>query len=138
MESTKKMKDQADTGSHSTTSNKQHDKTEQTENQQGGAQFSKAAGEFAKEATHAVDQDKQVATDAYNRASKSLNEGYSQAVDYGRENPGTTMLIAFGAGIGVGLLLAGSFTAPRRSRTSRILPPIMNAMTEIATEVFNR
>jgi ElaB/YqjD/DUF883 family membrane-anchored ribosome-binding protein len=138
MESTKKIKDQADTGSQATTSHKANDNPEQSGAQRVTAQVSKAAGDFTKEATQVVDQAKQAATDAYNRASKSLNDGYNQAVDYGRENPGTTMLIAFGAGIGVGLLLAGGFTSPRSSRTSRILPPIMNALTEIAGEVFNR
>ncbi len=137
MESTKKVKDQADTGSQATTSNKQTDKNEHTGNQQGGFQSSKV-DEFAKEATHVVDQAKQVATDAYNRASKGLNEGYTQAVDYGRENPGTTMLIAFGAGIGVGILLAGGFGSSRDTRTSRIVPPVMNALSEIVTEVFRR
>lgn len=138
MESTKKIKDQADAGSQATTSNKSNEPNEHNAAQRATAQVSKAAGDFTKEATQVVDQAKQVATDAYNRASKTLNDGYSQAVDYGRENPGTTMLIAFGAGIGVGLLLAGGFTSSRTSRTSRILPPIMNALTEIATEVFNR
>ncbi len=136
MESTKKMKDQADLGSQATTTNKPNDKNEQMGGQ-GSAQTAKGTSEsnFSKEATQVVDQAKQVATDAYNRASKTLNEGYTQAVDYGRENPGTTMLIAFGAGIGIGILLAGGFTS-RGSRTSRILPPVMNALTEIASEVF--
>jgi hypothetical protein len=128
MESTKKVKDQADAGTQATTSNKQN---EQTENRGGDLNF-------GKEATHVVDQAKQVATDAYNRASKSLNEGYNQAVDYGRENPGTSMLIAFGAGIGIGILLAGGLGSSRDTRTSRIVPPVMNALSEIVTEVFRR
>ena len=140
MESTKKIKDQADAGSQATTPNKQDNKTEPTVTQRGSAQSTQASKEhegsnFGNEANQVIDQAKQVATDVYNRTSKSLNEGYTQAVEYGRENPGTTLLIAFGAGIGVGLLLAGGFTS-RGSRTSRILPPVMNALTEIATEVF--
>lgn len=101
-------------------------------------QQSKANGESNIGGTaEVVDQAKQAVTDVYNRASKSLNESYSQAVDYGRENPGKTTLIAFGAGIGIGLLLAGNFNSSR-GRTGRIVPPIMNALTEIATEIFRK
>jgi len=101
-------------------------------------QPAKASGESTlnNTATEAVDQAKQVVTDAYNRASKSLNDSYSQAMDYGRENPGKTTLIAFGAGIGIGLLLASNLGSSRSSRTGRIVPPVMNALTEIAREVF--
>src|SRR5262245_26623755 len=55
-----------------------------------------------------LEQAKQTATDVYQRASKSLNETYNQAVDYGRDHPGTTTLIALGAGIGIGILLSSS------------------------------
>jgi ElaB/YqjD/DUF883 family membrane-anchored ribosome-binding protein len=133
MENTKKTPEQGSTGSgnQATAVKAAEDRTQH--NQQ-----SKADGEsiLGNTATEAVDQAKQVVTDAYNRASKSLNESYSQAIDYGRENPGKTTLIAFGAGIGIGLLLAGSLGSSRNSRTGRIVPPVMNALTEIAREVF--
>jgi ElaB/YqjD/DUF883 family membrane-anchored ribosome-binding protein len=139
MENTKKTQDQGNTGTgnqgsqgnQATAARTAEDKTQH--NQQ-----PKSNGEsnFANGATEVVDQAKQAVTDVYNRASKGLNESYTQAVDYGRENPGKTTLIAFGAGIGIGLLLAGSVGSSRNSRTSRILPPVMNALTEIAREVF--
>lgn len=146
MENTKKPQDQGNTGignqgqtgggnqphsggSQATAAKQAEDKNQH--NQQGNTQSALANG-----TTEAVDQAKQVVTDAYNRASKSLNEGYSQAMDYGRENPGKTTLIALGAGIGIGLLLAGSLSSSRSSRTGRIVPPVMNALTEIAREVF--
>ena len=66
--------------------------------------------------------------------AKSLNEGYARAIDYGRANPGKTSLIIFGAGLGVGLLLANS--AGSRSRKGRIVTPVMNALTDIATQLF--
>jgi ElaB/YqjD/DUF883 family membrane-anchored ribosome-binding protein len=133
MENTKRNQEQGNPGSgqQATAARAAEDKT--PANQQ-----SKANGEtiLGNTATEAVDQAKQVVTDAYNRASKSLNESYTQAIDYGRENPGKTTLIAFGAGIGIGLLLAGSLSTSRNSRTGRIVPPVMNALTEIAREVF--
>jgi ElaB/YqjD/DUF883 family membrane-anchored ribosome-binding protein len=133
MESTKKSQETTSTGTgnQATAVKTAEDKTQH--NQQ-----SKANGEsnFGQGATQVVDQATQAVTDVYNRASKSLNESYTQAIDYGRENPGKTTLIAFGAGIGIGLLLAGSLGSSRNSRTGRIVPPVMNALTEIAREVF--
>jgi hypothetical protein len=55
-------------------------------------------------------------------------------MDYSREHPGRSTLVAFGVGVGLGLLIAGSFTA--RSRARRIVPPVMNALSEIASELF--
>ena len=43
-------------------------------------------------------------------------------------------LIVFGAGVGVGLLLAGSFRT--RGGNRRFVRPVMNALTEIAAEIF--
>lgn len=80
-----------------------------------------------------MDQARQAVNDVYERTTRSINGTYHQAMEYGRENPGTMTLIAFGAGVAVGLLIAGSFTSSR-SRTSRIVPPIMNALSEIAEE----
>jgi len=70
----------------------------------------------------------------YHRASHGLNETWEQAMDYSRENPGRSTLIAFGVGVGVGLLMAGGIAT--RSRAQRIVPPVMNALSEIARELF--
>lgn len=82
-----------------------------------------------------VNEVKETVTDAYDRTSKSLNEGYTRAVDYGRENPGKMFLITFGAGLGIGLLLANS-GGGSRTRRGRIVTPVMNALTDIASELF--
>jgi ElaB/YqjD/DUF883 family membrane-anchored ribosome-binding protein len=135
MENTKKTNEQGNTGTgNQATGVKQAE--DRGQNQPAKTSGESAFNNTANTATEAVDQAKQVVTDAYNRASKSLNESYSQAMDYGRENPGKTTLIAFGAGIGIGLLLAGNLGSSRNSRTGRIVPPVMNALTEIAREVF--
>ena len=81
-----------------------------------------------------VDKAKQTVTDAYKRTSETLNEGYEQAKDYGRENPGQTALVMFGVGIGVGIWLANGMSS--RSRASRIVPPVMNALSDIAMQLF--
>ena len=97
-------------------------------------QSSMPQGGQAGQAGEAMHQAKQKVTDAYNRASDTMNQTYEQALSYGRSNPGTTMLITFGVGLGVGLLLANS--AAQRTRTRRIVPPVMNALSEIASEIF--
>ncbi|MGH9837687.1 MAG: hypothetical protein ACREEM_02765 [Blastocatellia bacterium] len=86
----------------------------------------------------AVDQARQTVNDAYQRASRSVNETLGQAKEYSRENPGTATLVAFGVGVGVGVLLASGVLSSGRSRSQRIVPPVMNALSEIAAEVFRR
>lgn len=81
-----------------------------------------------------IDKAKENLTDAYDRASKGVTETWGQAVDYTRSNPGTATLVAFGAGIGVGLLIANSVSS--RSRAQRIAPPVIRALSEIAAEFF--
>jgi ElaB/YqjD/DUF883 family membrane-anchored ribosome-binding protein len=68
------------------------------------------------------------------QARHGLSETWEQAMDYSRDNPGKSTLIAFGVGVGVGMLMAGGFAT--RSRTRRIVPPVMNALSEIASELF--
>lgn len=130
MESTKKVKDQAEGHNQQTETGKNA--------KQGNQEPQGTLGNITAKGGEVVEQAKEVATDVYNRASKTVNKSVNQAMDYSRENPGTASLIAFGAGVGVGLLLAGSFAGSSRSRTGRIVPPVMNALTEIATELFRR
>lgn len=82
-----------------------------------------------------VDQAKQKVGEVYEQANKSVTEQYRKAVDYGRENPGTTTLIAFGIGVGVGVLLLSSLS-DSRSRRSRVVEPVMSAVSSLARELF--
>jgi hypothetical protein len=79
-----------------------------------------------------VDQTKQAVSNAYEQTTQTLSQKYDQAIEYGRSNPGTAMLITFGAGVGIGFLLAASL--PGRSRMSRISEPIVNALSQVALE----
>jgi hypothetical protein len=76
-----------------------------------------------------MNQAKLKAGQIYNEANRNLNEQYERVIGYGRRSPGKATLIAFGAGIGVGLLVAGSINA--RSRRSRLVEPIMNALSAL-------
>jgi hypothetical protein len=92
-----------------------------------------------------VDQTKQVITSAYETASKTIkgtydktsrtvNETYGQVKSYSRENPGTATLIAFGAGIGVAMLLFDSLNP--RSRTRRIVTPVINGLRNVVSTIL--
>ncbi len=92
-----------------------------------------------------VDQTKQVITgtyetasktvkDTYDKTSRTVNETYGRVKSYSRENPGTVTLIAFGAGIGVAMLLFGSRNP--RSRAGRIVPPMMDALKNVVSTLL--
>jgi len=72
-------------------------------------------------------------TEAYDRTARKVNSAYRQVTEYGEDHPGAMTLIAFGAGIGTGLLLA---SLGSRSRTERILNPILTAVADVAKEVL--
>jgi ElaB/YqjD/DUF883 family membrane-anchored ribosome-binding protein len=103
-----------------------------TDNLERGAQ---RGAEVIDKARENIGEAYERASEVYDRASHSVAESWDQAVDYGRKNPGTATLIAFGAGVGIGLLIANGMNT--RSRSQRIVPPIMNALSEIATELFH-
>ena len=79
--------------------------------------------EVGNRASEVIEQTKQVASDAYDRT-----------ISYGKQNPGTLTLIAFGAGVGLGLLLAGGFSS--RSRTGNLIDPAAGLLTTLAKEFF--
>lgn len=93
-----------------------------------GSEFERGAQHGAERLEHA----KESINEAYERTSRTLNDTYDQAISYSRDNPGKTALIAFGVGVGVGLLLAN--TTPTRSRTRRVLPPVLHALSDIVDE----
>ena len=92
------------------------------------------AAQRAREGVQSAYEDtRQAVTDAYGKTTEVLSDTYNQAMVYGKENPGKLTLIAFGAGIGIGVLLASGLTSGR-SRSSRIGEPIVNALSQVALE----
>lgn len=81
----------------------------------------------------AYDQTTKAVSEAYEKTSEVLTNTYDQTMTYGRENPGKLTMIAFGAGIGIGLLLASGLGG-RRSRNSRFAEPIVTALSQVALE----
>lgn len=83
--------------------------------------------------TEAYVHAEQAVSEAYDKTTQKVSETYAQVKSYSHENPGKTILIALGVGVGVGLLLSAN---TRRSRTSRIAQPVVNALSDIAAELF--
>lgn len=96
------------------------------------------AREIASEVTSGVqsayDQTVKAVSGAYDKTSEVLTNTYDQTMTYGRDNPGKLTMIAFGAGIGIGVLLASGLGG--RRRTARYTEPIVNALSQVALEFF--
>jgi ElaB/YqjD/DUF883 family membrane-anchored ribosome-binding protein len=95
-----------------------------------GDAASAAREKFEERGAEIIDQAKRKVGRAYDQANRGLSEQYERVIDYSRENPGTATLIAFGAGVGVGLLVAGRFNV--RPRRNRMVEPVMNALSTLA------
>ena len=78
-------------------------------------------------------QAEQAVSDVYDKTAQAVSETYEQAKSYSNENPGKTILIALGIGVGLGFLLGAS---SRRSRTGRFAQPVVNALSDLALEYF--
>jgi ElaB/YqjD/DUF883 family membrane-anchored ribosome-binding protein len=85
----------------------------------------------------AYDQTRKAVGEAYEKTSEVLTNTYDQTMTYGRENPGKLTMIAFGAGIGIGILLASGLGGGR-SRNARFAEPIVGALSQVALELFRR
>lgn len=85
--------------------------------------------------TEAYAKAEQAVGDAYEKSTQKVKETYEKAKTYGTEHPGTTILVALGIGVGIGLLLGAN--SSRHSRTGRIARPVINAISDIANEYFH-
>jgi ElaB/YqjD/DUF883 family membrane-anchored ribosome-binding protein len=93
------------------------------------------AQDILHEGARAYEETKRSMSQAYQRSAGAIGQTYDQALDYGRNHPGKAALIAFGIGVGVGLLLVSS---GRRSRISRYGEPLVNVLSNIATDFIRK
>jgi|GEM_PF-2306931 len=57
----------------------------------------------------AYEKTEQTVIDGYEKTSKAVIDGYEKARSYSSKNPGMTIFISLGVGIGLGFLLSTSF-----------------------------
>jgi hypothetical protein len=69
------------------------------------------------------------------RTRHLLERGCDRVLDYGRRNPGTAILAGVGAGVALGLALAGG--SDRRGRGA-LLPAVAAALAVVADELAAR
>jgi ElaB/YqjD/DUF883 family membrane-anchored ribosome-binding protein len=82
----------------------------------------------------AYGQAEEAVSDAYDKTSEKVSETYGKARNYGHDNPGKSILIALGIGVGLGFLLC---SGTRRSGvTGRIARPVVNAISDIALDFW--
>lgn len=93
------------------------------------------AHDVMNEGAKAYDETRRAMGHAYQQSSQAFSRSYDQAMEYGRSHPGKTALIAFGVGVGIGMLLLGS---SRRSGISRYGEPVVNALSDMALQFIRR
>jgi len=92
-----------------------------------------AAQSTLERGAEAYKQVEKTVTDVYDKTAQAVSETYEKARSYSNENPGKTILVALGIGVGLGFLLGAS---SHRSRTGRFAQPVVNALSDIALEFF--
>lgn len=65
-----------------------------------------AAQGIIERGTRIYGQVEQSVTDAYNKTSRAVKDTYDRTRTYSSENPGKTILLSLGIGMGLGLLLS--------------------------------
>ena len=71
---------------------------------------------------------------AYDKTTEKAHDYYDKVRSYSLDNPGKLIFITLGIGVGVGLLLGAN--SHHHSRTGRMVQTMVNALSEIATELF--
>jgi ElaB/YqjD/DUF883 family membrane-anchored ribosome-binding protein len=104
---------------------------QQTTEEPGGVA---AAQNILERGAEAYGQAEQVVSDVYDKTTQKVNETYEKAKSYSNENPGKTILIALGIGVGLGFLLGSS--TRRSGVTGRLARPVVNALSDIALDFW--
>lgn len=73
------------------------------------------------------------AQEAIDKSAEAVNKTYQHTREYSVENPGKTILVALGIGVGIGFIWGSN---SRHSRGGRYARPIVNAVSDVAMEFF--
>lgn len=114
--------------------NKNYEAPEQKSEKKSGND-STASQTIYERGAEAYGQAEEAVSDAYDKTSEKVSETYEKAKRYSSDNPGKSLLIAVGIGVGIGFLLCSS-TRRRTGATGRIARPVVNALSDIALEFW--
>ncbi|WP_373498253.1 hypothetical protein [Desulfococcus sp.] len=106
---------------------------QQTAEEPGSA--SAAAQNILEVSAEAYGQAEQAVSDAYDKTAETVSQTYEKAKSFSNENPGKSILIALGIGVGIGFLLGAS--TRRSGVTGRLARPVVNALSDIALEFWH-
>ena len=112
---------------------KKHDTPKQQTAEESGSD-SAAEQSTQEHGAEVRDQAQEAVSEVYDKTARTVSETYEQVKRYGSKNPGKTVLLALGVGVGLGYLLgAGS---RRSGATGRFARPVVNALSDVALEFF--
>lgn len=84
--------------------------------------------------TEVPGQAQEAVSDVYDKTARTVSKTYEHIKSYGSKNPGKTMLLALGVGVGLGFLMGAS--SRRSGITGRFARPVVNALSDVALEFF--
>ena len=94
-----------------------------------------AAQKVVDRGVQAYGQAEKTVSDVYEKTAEAASKTYEQVKSYSSENPGQTMLIALGIGVGLGFLL-GMAASSRHVRAGSYAEPVVDALSDIARKYF--
>lgn len=74
---------------------------------------------------------------AVDKTQRTVQSGYSRAVEYGSEHPQQFSMLTFAAGFAIGALVANTLMF-RQSRTERLASPLIDVAADIARGYLRR
>ncbi|MBF0257511.1 MAG: hypothetical protein HQK62_01525 [Desulfamplus sp.] len=101
-----------------------------------GAAASDTYDKTSEAISNAYDKTSEAVSDTYDKTSRVVSETYEIAINYGKKNPGKTILISLGVGAGVGFIIGAGAVGSRRRNGSRFAQPVINAISDIAMGFF--
>ena len=111
---------------------KKHETPEQQTTEEPGSES--AAQNTLEHGAEVLGQAQEAVNDVYDKTARTVSETYEHVKRYGSKNPGKTMLLALGVGVGLGFLLGAS--SRRSGITGRFARPVVNALSDVALEFF--
>jgi ElaB/YqjD/DUF883 family membrane-anchored ribosome-binding protein len=114
-----------------------HKKHETPKEQMAGEPGNDSAADQQRNLEHGAEvlgQAQEAVSEVYDKTAQTVSETYAHVKRYGGKNPGKTMIIALGVGVGLGFLLGAN--SRRSGATGRFARPVVTALSDVALEFF--